>query len=348
MSYKYPSVCLKYSALAIFLLFFQTGFGQFNSSDLDAELQNRQKLLGNDLVVMVWNKDSSLYKKELGSFNSKTVAPIASSSKWLTAALVMQFVDEGKLDLDDKVAKWIPAFESYGKNYVTIRHCLTHQTGIKDETGFFKQLLQRRKFASLEEEVNKLAARDIRSNAGTDFWYGHIGPVIAARVLEILSKRKFDLLIKQKLFNPLGMRKTSFSTMDNSAPNPAGGAVSTADDYMRFLVMLLNNGKHEGKQIISEESISLLKEIHIGPDKMKYAPKVAEGLSYAPGGWVVEQKNGKTSALAAPGLGGVWPMIDFCRGYAYLVMVKNLLTEEKAISHMELKKVVDQQFPACN
>jgi CubicO group peptidase (beta-lactamase class C family) len=348
MSYKYPIVCLKYSALAIFLLFFQPGFGQYNFQDLDTELASRKKLLGDDLVLMIWTPDSSIYKKELGAFNSKTVAPIASSSEMLTAALVMQFIDEGKLSLDDKVAKWIPAFESYGKNYVTIRHCLTHQTGIKDETGFLKQLLQRKKFASLEEEVNKLAARDIRSNAGTDFWYGHIGPAIAARVLEILSKRKFDLLIKQKLLNPLGMRKTSFSTLDNSAPNPAGGAVSTADDYMRFLVMLLNNGKHEGKQILSEEAVNQLKEIHITSDKMKYAPKAAEGFSYAPGGWVLEQKSANASVLAAPGLGGTWPMIDFCRKYAYLVVVKSLLTEEKALSHIDLKKVVDKQFRACN
>jgi CubicO group peptidase (beta-lactamase class C family) len=56
----------------------------------------------------------------------------------------------------------------------------------------------------------------------------------------VISKKKFDVLIKQKLFNPMTMRRTSFTTLDASAINPSGGALSTAEDYMKFLVMLLN------------------------------------------------------------------------------------------------------------
>lgn len=347
MSDKHPSSCLKYSAFAVFLLFFQTAFGQLDFKELGNELDSRKKQLGDELVFMLSTADSSIYKKELGGFNSKIQAPIASSSKWLTAALVMQFVDEGKIGLDDKVSRYLPIFESYGKNYITIRHCLSHMTGIEDESGFFKQLLQRKKFNSLEEEVNKLAARDIRNNAGTDFWYGHVGPNIAARVLEVVTKRKFDLLIKQKLLTPLGMRRTSFSTLDNSAPNPSGGALSTGDDYMKFLVMLLNKGKHEGKQILSEASVNQLNEVMMESGKMKYAPKAAAGFGYASGSWVIEQKGNIATALASPGLTGTWPMVDFCRGYAYLVITKSLLTEEKAISHIDLKKTVDKQFPPC-
>ena len=160
---------------------------------------------------MIWNKDSLLYKKEMGGFNSKTQAPIASCSKWLTAALVMQFVDEGKLSLDDKVVKYIPEFDKYFKGYITIRQCLSHMTGIEDEGGLIKKLFKRRKIASLEEEVNGFAARDIRANAGTDFWYGNIGLNIAGRVLEVISKQKFEILIRTKFFTPLGMTKTTFA-----------------------------------------------------------------------------------------------------------------------------------------
>ena len=201
---------------------------------------------------MIWKGDSLVYKKEMGGFNSKTQAPIASCSKWLTAALVMQFVDEGKLSLDDKVVKYIPEFEKYFKNYITIRQCLSHMTGITDDDKFLKRLLERRKFASLEEEVNAFAARDIRANAGTDFWYGNVGLNIAGRVLEVISKKKFDVLIKTKLFNPLGMTKTTFADINGGPVNPSGGAKSTADDYMKFLVMLLNKGKYNGVQILSE------------------------------------------------------------------------------------------------
>lgn len=347
MSHKVSSICLKVLSVALFLLLLQPAKAQYDWTELSQELEAKQKLLGDNVVAMIWKGDSLVYKKEMGGFNSKTQAPIASCSKWLTAALVMQFVDEGKLSLDDPVIKYIPEFEKYFKKYITIRHCLSHMTGISDEGNFFKRMFQRKKFSSLEEEVNSFAARDIRANAGTDFWYGNIGLNIAGRVLEVISKKKFEILIKTKLLNPLGMRKTSFSTLDGSIVNPSGGAVSTAEDYMKFLVMLLNKGKYNGVQILSEESVEQMMQAQTQPELIKYAPKAAEGYGYALGSWVAEKDaNGKTTVAASPGLFGTWPMIDYCRGYAYLVFVKNLLGEERANAHEQLKQTVDEQIPA--
>ncbi len=338
--------------LSVFLLFFQTAMAQkkekpltskYNFSELDKKLEEKQKLIGKDFVVMIWKKDDTLvYKKENGEYKSKTQAPIASCSKWLTAALVMQFVDEGKISLDDPVVNYLPVFEKYMKKYITIRHCLSHMTGIEDEGRFLKKILQRKKFSSLEEEVESFAAREIRANAGGDFWYGNVGLNIAARVLEMVSKRKFDVLIRQKLFTPLGMRNTTFSTLDGSPPNPSGGARSTADDYMKFLVMLMNKGNYNGKQILSEESVDEMMKIQTANVPIRYAPKAAEGFQYALGSWVVEEKDNNATTLASPGLFGTWPMVDFCRGYAYILFVKNFLGEERAEAHLEIKKVIDE------
>jgi CubicO group peptidase (beta-lactamase class C family) len=334
--------------VALFLLFLQPAAAQYNWSELNAELEAKQKLLGENVVAMIWKGDSLVYKKEMGGFNSKTQAPIASCSKWLTAALVMQFVDEGKLSLDDKVVKYIPEFEKYFKSYITIRHCLSHMTGIADDDKFLKRLLERRKFESLEEEVNEFAKRDIRANAGTDFWYGNVGLNIAGRVLEIISKKKFDALIKTKLLNPMGMTKTTFASLNGGPVNPSGGARSTADDYMKFLVMLLNKGKHNGVQILSEDAVKLMMVQQNKPEQIKYAPKSAEGYGYASGTWVAEKDNkGNGIVVASPGLFGTWPMIDYCRGYAYIVFVKNLLGEERANAHEEIKKIIDRQIPSA-
>jgi CubicO group peptidase (beta-lactamase class C family) len=349
MSYKVSSICLKVLLGFSFLLFLQPGHAQYHPiaigwTELDTELQTKQKLLGTDVVAMIWKGDSLVYKKEMGTFNSKTQAPIASCSKWLTAALVMQFVDEGKLSLDDKVVKYLPEFEKYFKNYITLRHCLSHMTGIADDDKFLKRIMARRKFASLEEEVNDIASREIRSNPGTDFWYGGVGLNIAGRILEVVSKKKFDVLIRTKLFVPLGMTKTSFAELNGGPVNPSGGAKSTADDYMKFLVMLLNKGKYNGKQIISEASVSDMMKVQNTVAQIKYAPKSAEGYRYAAGSWVIEEKTGTATTLASPGLFGTWPMIDYCRGYAYIVFVKNLLGDERADAHKQLKKVVDEQI----
>src|SRR5688572_31589953 len=162
MSCKTCFICLKSSFLSFCLLMLQPSFAQYNWTGLDSELQANQKMLGTDFVVLIWSKgnpsekkgDTLVYKKEMGTFNSKTQAPIASCSKWLTTALVMQFVDEGKLSLDEKIVKYIPEFGNYFKNYITVRHCLSHMTGIDDDEKFLKRLLERKKFSSLEEEVN--------------------------------------------------------------------------------------------------------------------------------------------------------------------------------------------------
>lgn len=354
MSLKIRFYCLKFSILIVSLLIFQTLDAQvkaktltpkFGLEELDKVLEEKQSLIGKDYVVLIWKKDDTLvYKKEVGEYKSKTIAPIASCSKWLTAALVMQFVDEGKISLDDPIVRYVPDFEKYMKKFVTIRHCLAHMTGIEDDDKFLKKILQRKKFESLEEEANSFAAKEIRANAGTDFWYGNIGLNLAARVLEVVSKRKFDVLIKQKLFTPLQMRQTTFTELDGGLYNPSGGARSTAEDYMKFLVMLMNKGKYNGKQILSEESVNEMMKIQTANVPKRYTPKAAEGFNYALGSWVVEEKDGNATALASPGLFGTWPMVDFCRGYAYILFVKNYLGEERAAAHMEIKKVIDEKI----
>lgn len=350
MSLKSFPFCLKVISVAVSLLLLQPlGAQSYNWGDLDAQLEAKQKILGTDFVVQIWKGDSLVYKREKGMFNSKTQAPVASCSKWLTAALVMQFVDEGKITLDDPVSKYVPELNKYFKGYITFRDCLSHMTGIEDEGSFLKKVLQRKKYSTLEEEVNSYASREIRANRGTDFWYGSIGLNLAGRALEVLTKRKFDVLIRTKLLIPLGMRKTSFTNLDGGPVNPSGGAQSTADDYMKFLVMMLNKGKYNGVQILSEASVAEMMKVRTTPAMIKYAPKAAQGFNYASGAWALEEKDGVATTLSSPGLFGTWPMVDYCRGYACIIFVKSLLGEEKADAYIQLKAVIDEQLSAdCN
>ena len=353
MTYKNSFTCIKGISLFAILLILQSELqavlAQQKFSDLDDILTQKQKLLGKDFVVMLWKKDDTLvYKKELGDFNSKTQAPIASCSKWLTAALVMTFVDEGKLSLDDKITKWLPEYEKYAKNYITIRTCLSHMTGIRSEPITLLKLLERKKFNSLEDEVNSFAAKDIQANPGEEFRYSNIGLNIAGRILEIISKRRFDVLARQRLFVPLLMRRTSFSSLDGSAVNPSGGALSSPEDYMHFLIMLMNKGVYQGRRVLSEKAVNEMLTIQTRLEQIRYAPKGTESYNYALGAWAEEEKDGIATAVTSPGLFGTWPLIDYCHGYAYLFFVKNLLDEEKADTQIEIKTAIDEKFTnAC-
>jgi len=349
MSHSIKSNCLKFILALSLMLLCLIGKSQYNFSEVDKLLAANQKVLGNNLVALIYKDGKIVYQKEMGDFTIKSKAPVASCSKWLTAALVMTFVDEGKLSLDDKVSRYLPIFETYGKSYITIRQCLSHQTGIADNQKIIAKIFERKKFESLEDEVNSFAKKEIATNPGTAFFYGNIGLNIAGRVLEVISKKKFDALMKQRIFTPLNMKNSTF-TGEDDAVNPSGGAVSTAADYMNFLTMILDKGTFIGKRILSEGAIAQMQTIQTYNILKKYTPKTAEGFEYGLGEWIQEtDAKGSSAVVSCPGLFGTWPYVDKCRGYACIFFIKNLLGEQKKDLYLELKKYIDKQIPStCN
>jgi CubicO group peptidase (beta-lactamase class C family) len=347
MSSRFKINCLKVSTLAVFLLILQTALAQKNAKEigkdqyplLDLLLQKNQKLLGQNVVAMVWT-DTLVFKKEMGEFNSRTPAPLASASQWLTAALVLQFVDEGKISLDDKVSDYLTVFQKYGKNYITIRHCLSNYTGIQDKGGMF----EKKKFESLEQVVDAIAAKEIQTNPGTEFRYSDLGPAIAGRILEVVTKKKFEQLAQQRLFRPLGMRQTSFANLEMGPVNPAAGAKSTADDYMKFLVMVMNEGKYRDRQVLSPASAAELKKIHGEASQIRNAPLSAQGFEYALGAWAPEREGAEAAVLTSVGLFGSWAVVDFKRNYAAVVLPKELLKQEaKGDVYKQMKAAMDEK-----
>lgn len=339
---------MKVSLALVFMLFFQSADAQYDFSALDSRLEGSKKELGGQVVAMIYKDGKVIFQKAIGTdFNAKTQAPIASCSKWLTAALVMTYVDEGRLSLDDKVSKFIPIFTKYSKGYITIKDCLAHLTGIEsDPIRNLKDMLSRKKYTNLEEEVNDFAsAREIASNPGLEFRYSNIGLNIAARVLEIITRRGFEQLMAERITRPLQMRGTTFSSFN--AVNPSGGAQSTANDYMNFLSMILNKGVFNGKRILSENAIEQMETAYTTSDMIKYAPKAALGFQYGFGQWIMTtDENGKATSMTSPGLFGTWPMIDRCHGYACIFFTKGTLGEEKKELYLDMKAIIDGIIPS--
>ncbi|CAN5760758.1 hypothetical protein BH10BAC2_BH10BAC2_07970 [soil metagenome] len=337
---------MKVSTVLISLLLLQPAGAQYNFTELDNKLSQYKEQLGGNIVTMIYKDSQLVYKKEIGDFKANTVAPIASCSKWLTAALVMTFVDEGKLSLDDKVSKYIPEFTDYGKGYITIRNCLSHTTGIEDEKLSLASIIKLSRYESLEKEVNDFMSKhEIFAQPGQQFAYSAVGLNIAGRVLEIISKKPFDQLMMQRIFRPLNMKASTFYS--ERAPNPSGGARSTASDYMNFLTMILNKGTFNGKKILSEQSVAEMQKVQMNQSMIKYAPTTAEGFNYGFGEWILEaDANGVSTVVASPGLFGTWPMVDNCRGYACIIFVKNLQREQRKEIYTDIKQVIDAQIPS--
>ncbi len=337
---------MKSMLLFLFVSFTVVATQAQNFADAEQIMLNNQKLLGDEQVLIIYKDGKIMHQKMLGNFRPNLQAPVGESSQWFTAALVMIMVQEGKLSLDDNVGKYLPIFPKWMKGYITIRHCLSHTTGIETDKQGAGKLFQRKSFATLEEEVNYYAEkRAIANNPGIWFQYDQIGPSIAGRVLEVITKKKFDRLAQEKLFRPLNMRITSFSNY-TSAISPFDGAKSSAFEYTNFLSMLLNKGMFNGKQILTEESIAELMKLQTGEALNKYTPPFMNGFSYGLGTWR-ETTDGKVVNCVSQNSPFVW--IDYCRGYACILLSKKERSGLKRELYDQLKTAVDAQLKSsCN
>ena len=323
---------------------------QIDTSILNHKLNNYNKFgLGFKYACLIQKDGKVLYKKDSEDFDVKETGKLGSSSQWLSAALVMWCVDQGKLSLDDKVSDYLPIFTTYGKRYITIRHCLTHQTGIEAQKGVMK-LFEKNKFESLEDEANAYASKhEILYNPGTAFTYNYIGINLAARVVEIVMKKGFEQMMAEKILKPLAMKSTSFS--DGDRVSPASSAVSNAVDMTNFMTMILNKGVFNGKRILSEKAVNDMETLQMDGSFIKNLPPCLTGFTYGMGEWIMEKDaNGKNTVIGFPNMFGTWMFIDRCRGYTCVILPKNLQEESSKDFYPIIKKTIDSFIPdsVCN
>lgn len=345
MSLKTNSIRLYFSLFALGLLFFQPLAAQTGYPEIDLALKRNQQALGKDVVTLIYKSGKIVYESSMGDMTAMSQERIASCSKWYTAALVMTFVDEGKLSLDDSIGKFLPVFTKYGKGNILVRHCLTHTMGLKQDPFRLVAMVQRGKFNSLKEEVYDFAKdKDKVAEPGKEFRFGNTGLNIAGHILEVVSGRKFEELFQERIVRPLNMQATTFEK-NAAVANPSEGAWSTAGDYMNFLIMMLNKGVYKGKRVLSKASVELMMQPQTSGEMIKSTPDATANYNYGLGVWVQETApDGKTAVISSPGLFGTWPYVDYCRGYACIIFTKNLLTERKRDMYEAIKKVIDLHF----
>jgi len=326
-----------------------SSYGQIDFTPLTHEFNNHKSEIGTHFACLLQKNGKTLFRKGADDFDIADVTSVGSFSQWLTAALVMTLVDQEKISLDDKVSRYLPIYETYGKKFITIRQCLSHQTGIEYPKSVGK-LFEKAKYASLEEEVNAFASKhEILYNPGTAFNYNNIGIDIAARIAEIVTQKSFDVLITERILKPLGMRNTSFSAKDKV--NPSFSAYSTANEMNNFLSMLLNKGVFNSKKILSEKSIAEMETLQMDKSFMKNAPSPMQGFTYGLGEWILSKDiDDKSTILGYSNMYGSWMFFDRCKGYTFVLLSKTPQTESKKLMYDDLKKALDEIMPVegCN
>jgi CubicO group peptidase (beta-lactamase class C family) len=353
MTVKKYTTCLKGTLLLSCMLLLQFAFAQkpivspYDFTALTKKLEASKNELGKMYAVQITKDGKPIYRKENTDFDTKAATNIGVASQWLTATLIMQLVDAGKISLDDKVGSYLPIFNQYFKKYITIRHCLQHNTGIKSEETVLK-MFEKNRFATLEEEVNMYASkRDIETNPGEAVKYNGIGFAIAARIVEVVGKRTFAQQMSDKILRPLNMRFSTF-TDENDRVNASSGCYTSAVDMSNFLTMLLNNGIFNGKQIVSADAIEQMETLSINPTTIQIMPTAVKSFDYGLGCFIAEKNNsGKASTVAAFSLYGSFMYIDRCRKYAFVATIKNMEKEATQGFYMGIKNLIDEVIGGC-
>jgi CubicO group peptidase (beta-lactamase class C family) len=145
----------------------------------------------------------------------------------------MTLYDQGKFRLDDQVKKFLPAFTGDGREMVTIRHLLTHTSGLPDQLANNSEL--RKGHAPLTEFAKEAVGTRPEFVAGTRYQYSSMGILLAARIAELISGSDILSLVDQTVFQPLGMKHSAQGLgrfkleemiacqMDGAAPESGGG-----------------------------------------------------------------------------------------------------------------------------
>jgi len=186
-----------------------------------------------------------------GDYTNETVIPIASASKWLTAATMMTLVDEEKVSLEDPVSKFLPDFTGTTGN-ATLRQLLSHTSGIAQASCIWEAQ------QTLEQCVRSVASQKPAYEPGTKFSYGNTSFSVAGRIIEVVSGQSFEKAFESRIAKPLGMKHTRFDGNyypTESNPVPAASAESTLNDYGNFVEMIFNRGQLNGTRVLSEHSV---------------------------------------------------------------------------------------------
>jgi CubicO group peptidase (beta-lactamase class C family) len=184
-------------------------------------------------VLHVVQKDESFTRHFGKAASDNAMFLLGSISKPINVTAVMTLFDMGKFQLDDRVKKFLPAFAGDGRDEVTIRHLLTHVSGLPDQLTNNNEL--RKQHASLTEFARNAMRTKLDFAPGTRYQYSSMGILLATRIAEIISGLDILTLVDRHVFEPLSMKHSAQGLgrfkleemvscqMEGAAPESGGG-----------------------------------------------------------------------------------------------------------------------------
>jgi CubicO group peptidase (beta-lactamase class C family) len=315
-----------------------------------------------------------------------TITRIFSMTKPITGVAMMMLYEEGKFRLTDPISRYIPEFKDLKvfagmgadgkpileapKHAPTIGELMSHTAGFT--YGLFGaspvdkmyQAASPLASANLQEFINKMAQLPLAYQPG-EGWVYSVSVDIQGYLVEKLSGQPLGTFMRERIFNPLGMKDTGFSvpadkvsrvaTIYNGSanglvpmprdpniskepglPQGGGGLYSTALDYLRFTQMLVNEGELDGQRLLAPSSVELMRTNRV-PDEIRNGkfgignyrqqPGLGFGLDFA----ILEDplKLGSTAGKGSylwDGIAGTWFWVDPTNDIVFVGIIQRMMT----------------------
>lgn len=233
-----------------------------------------------DALVHVAAFGRQTYEADAPAVTPDTIYDVASLTKVVaTTTMAMILVDEERLDLDAPVASFLPRFVGRDKEAVTVRHLLTHSSGLDWWAPLYEEARGR------EAYLERIQAMDLVYEPGAKSLYSDLGLILLGELLERVAGRPLDVFVGERVFAPLGMSDTLYRPEKELLPRiapterddwrgrlvhgevhdenayalggvaPHAGLFSTAEDLARFARMIMAGGVFEHRRIVSRPTV---------------------------------------------------------------------------------------------
>jgi len=277
--------------------------------------------------------DGATAERGLGVAHAETGCPvradtlfqIGSITKVFTATVAMQLMEGGKLDLDAPVIQYLPDLklaDDHAQRTITMRHLLTHTSGL--EGDYFAD------FGWGDDALARYVAslQSIRqwTQPGQLWSYCNSGFNLAGRVIEVLEQKPYEQVVKERIFEPLGMSRSTFfaheaitfpvsvghsyDPVSGAGPtiarpypiprtsNPAGGIISTVGDLLRFAALHLQGGQAGERRLLDSVSVEAMQRPQVKAANFADAYGIGWALR-TPGGHRLVEHGGSTNGFQA-------------------------------------------------
>jgi CubicO group peptidase (beta-lactamase class C family) len=328
-----------------------TAAGELDMAKLSAIRPAMQKFVERDqvagVVTVVGTSKGIVHHEAVGSLtlepkkemSKDALFRIASMTKPITAIGIMILADEGKLGVEDPVEKYLPEFrgqmvvsERKGdvvtlkkpSRPITLRDLLTHTSGLPNFPPGLADIYSKRDH-TLAEVTLAMSQRPLDFEPGSKWAYCNPGIDTLGRVIEVVSGQPYEEFLSKRIFEPLGMKDTTFYPSkeqqsrlaglyevkdgklnlvakpliglppDAKHPIPAGGLCSTGGDLAKLYRMMLHKGQLDGQRILSEKAVAEMTKLQTGDLQAGFGSGMGFGFGWA----VVKEPLGVNEMVSA-------------------------------------------------